>query len=182
MLLMCITAEIMHRFFHLTPKLFLRTKRKKKAKPTAVPYMYEPLFFSPLHPIYYPRTSLALPPSSSSSNSDPGSHSGPLSPLPTTATAVCAFIFIARIQHFLPSSTRVANFTYNIPTLLGVLSSSKQQQQQSCCMQLIFFFALPQKLILTTVGIEPKDQRYVAEFEGTKALDHRGDRLYYYYV
>ena len=50
----------------------------------------------------YPRTILALPPSS---NSDPGSHSGPSSPLPTT---VHAFIFIARrSQHFLPSSTRV---------------------------------------------------------------------------
>ena len=38
-------------------------------------------------------------------SSDPGSHSGPYSPLPTT---VRAFIFIARmIQHFLPSLTRV---------------------------------------------------------------------------
>ena len=47
------------------------------------------------HPLYYPRTTLALPPSS---NSDPGSHSGPSSPLPTT---VRAFIFIAGIlEHF----------------------------------------------------------------------------------
>ena len=40
------------------------------------------------------------------SNSDPGSHSGPSPPLPTT---IRAFIFIAMItfQHFLPSSTRV---------------------------------------------------------------------------
>ena len=54
------------------------------------------------HPIYYPRTILALPPSS---NSDPGSYSGPSFLLPTT---VRAFIFIARrTQHFLPSSTRV---------------------------------------------------------------------------
>ena len=45
-------------------------------------------FFS--HPIYYPRTSLALPPSS---NSDSGSHCGPSFRLPTT---VRAFIFIAR--------------------------------------------------------------------------------------
>ena len=45
------------------------------------------LFLILLHPIYYPRTTLALPPSS---NSDPGSHSGPSSPVPTT---VRAFIF-----------------------------------------------------------------------------------------
>ena len=59
--------------------------------------------------------SLALPPSSSS---DPGSHSGPSSPLPTT---VRAFLFVARrIQRFLPSSTRVELY---LPTLLGALSS-----------------------------------------------------------
>ena len=44
-------------------------------------------FFLFLHSIYYPRTPLALPPSS---NSDPGSHSRPSSPLPTT---VRDFIF-----------------------------------------------------------------------------------------
>ena len=61
----------------------------------------ETFFF--LHPIYYPRTTLALP---LSSNSDPWSHRGPSSPLPTPA--VRAFIFIAsRIQHLLPSSTWV---------------------------------------------------------------------------
>ena len=60
-------------------------------------------FFSFLHPIYFPRTTLALPPSSSS---DPGSHSGPSSPLPTTVRAFR--FFIARtIQYFLPPSTRV---------------------------------------------------------------------------
>ena len=59
------------------------------------------------HPIPYPRVTLALPPSSSS---DPGSHSGPSSPLPTT---VRAFIFIAtKIQHFLPSPTRVELCVY----------------------------------------------------------------------
>ena len=57
-------------------------------------------FFS--YPIYYPRTTLVLPPSS---NSDQGSHSGPPSPFPTT---VRAFVFIASIiQHFLPLSTCV---------------------------------------------------------------------------
>ena len=46
---------------------------------------------------------LALPPSSTS---DPGSHGGPFSPLPSTA--IRAFVFIARIiQHFLPWSIRV---------------------------------------------------------------------------
>ena len=70
------------------------------------------IFF--LHPIYCPRTTLVLPPS----YSDPGSHSGPSSPLPTSARV---FIFIARkSQHFLPSSTRVEMY---IPTLLGALSS-----------------------------------------------------------
>ena len=60
------------------------------------------LFFRFFHSIYHPRTTLALPPSS---NSDPESHRGPSSLLPTK---VRAFIFIARrIQHFLPSSTRV---------------------------------------------------------------------------
>ena len=44
-------------------------------------------------PIYYPRTTLALLPSS---NSDPGSHRRRSSPLPTTARAV---IFIARRIH-----------------------------------------------------------------------------------
>ena len=65
-----------------------------------------------LHPIYHPRTILALPPSS---NSDPGSRIGPSSSLPTSARA---FIFTARrIEHFLPSSTRVELY------LAGALSS-----------------------------------------------------------
>ena len=69
------------------------------------------------YPIYYPRTSLlALP--SRSSNSDPGSHSGPSFPL---RTAVRSFLFIARrTQHFLPSSTLVR---LCVPTLLGAHSS-----------------------------------------------------------
>ena len=60
-------------------------------------------------PIYYTRTTLALPPSS---NSDPGSQSGSSSPFPTSARA---FIFIARrIQLFLfPSSTGSHR---NVPT------------------------------------------------------------------
>ena len=51
---------------------------------SAMPFFF--LFF--LHPIYCPRSTLALPPSY---NSDPGSHSGPSAPRPTTA--VRAFIF-----------------------------------------------------------------------------------------
>ncbi|CAN0506122.1 unnamed protein product, partial [Laminaria digitata] len=61
------------------------------------------LFFTAfffLHPIYYPCLTLPLPPLRSGV-----SHGGRFSPLPTT---VRAFIFIARrVQHFLPSSTRV---------------------------------------------------------------------------
>ena len=67
-----------------------------------------------LDPIYCPRITFALP---QRSNSDPGSHSGPSFPLPTT---VRAFIFIETIiQHFFPSSTRVE---LCLPTMLGVLS------------------------------------------------------------
>ena len=65
--------------------------------------------------MFHPRTTLALPPRSTS---DPGSHNGFSSFLPTT---VRAFIFFARrIQHFLPSSTRVELY---LPMLLGALSS-----------------------------------------------------------
>ena len=73
------------------------------------------LFF--FHPIYCPRTTLMLPPSS---NLDPESHSGPFSPLPTT---VRAFIFIARgIQSFLlPWS----NCTINSIELLNRLRASE---------------------------------------------------------
>ena len=44
-----------------------------------------------IHPIYYPRITLALPPSRSS---DPGSHSGPSPPYSTT---IHAFIFVTII-------------------------------------------------------------------------------------
>ena len=96
-----------------------------------------------LHPIHYPCTTLALPPSS---NSDAGSPSGPSSPLPTT---VRAFIFIAsRIQHFLPSSTRVELY---LPT-----HAARRSQQ----LILPFCFSILQiKSNLITVGIELKDQR-----------------------
>ena len=53
---------------------------------------------------------------SPSSNSDPGSHGGPSSPLPTT---VHAFTFIVRIiQQFLPSSTCVELYLYHGPGAL----------------------------------------------------------------
>ena len=57
------------------------------------------------HPIYYPRTTLALPPSS---NSDPGSHSGPSSSLPTSA---CAFISRGESSIFFPRRL-ASNCTY----------------------------------------------------------------------
>ena len=60
-----------------------------------------------VHPIYYPRTTPSLPPSSNSDH--PGSHSGPFSPLPTTVLLPSFFfVYLGRIiQHFLPSSARV---------------------------------------------------------------------------
>ena len=72
-------------------------------------------FFIFFHPIYYPRLTFELPPSS---NSDPGSHSGPSSPLSTTVRAFMCFA--RRTQHFLPSSTCVE---LCLPTLLGALNS-----------------------------------------------------------
>ena len=57
--------------------------------------------------MYYPRIALALP---LSSNSDPRSHSGPSSPLPTT---VCAFILIARIRHT-TRNTRDRSITHSL--------------------------------------------------------------------
>ena len=80
-----------------------------------IPRKIKPFLTHVFHPIYYPRTTLALPPRS---NSDPGSGSGLFSPLPTT---VRTLIFIARIiLHFLPSSARVELY---LPTLLSALSS-----------------------------------------------------------
>ena len=102
-----------------------------------------------LHPtVYYPRTTLALPPSS---NSDPGSHSGPTSSLPTLARA---FIFIARrSQYFLPSSTRVEVY---LPTLLGALSSDP-----------FFIFTFYQKKSnIIMVKIKLKDKQTLVVFEG----------------
>ena len=100
-------------------------------------------FFS-FHPIYFPRnTLLALPPSS---NSDPGSHSGPSSPLPTTVHA--SILVARRIEYSLPSSTRVELYP---PTLLGGSQ------------QLIFFLfciSANKKSNIPTVGIELKDQRW----------------------
>ena len=57
----------------------LSVKEQEGRQPTCLPFFF--------HPICYPRSTLALPPSS---NSDPGSHSRSSSPLPTT---VRAFIF-----------------------------------------------------------------------------------------
>ena len=66
----------------------------------SIPFIILALF-SPSLPVLTqirdPRTILALPPST---NSDPGSHSGPFSPLSIT---VHAFVLITRrIQHFFP--------------------------------------------------------------------------------
>ena len=68
-----------------------------------------------LLPIYDPCTTLVLPPSR---NSDPGSHRGPFSPLPTTVQP--SILPREEPSIFLPSSTRVECY---LPTLLGALSS-----------------------------------------------------------
>ena len=87
---------------------------------------YSSIFFLHHH-IYYPRTTLALPPSS---NSDPGSHSGPSSSIPTT---VRDFVFVARtLQHFLPPSTRVEMLIYTVKgayIILKVISPSQSAEQ-----------------------------------------------------
>ena len=76
-------------------------------------YMYIYIFSIPF--IIFALLSLSL----HSRNSDPGSQSRLFSPLPTT---VRAFIFIARrVQHFLPSSTRVE---FCLPTLLSALGNN----------------------------------------------------------
>ena len=76
-------------------------------------------------------------------SSDPGSHSGPSSPLPTT---VRTFVFLARrIQLF---SSLVDTRRMCLPTLLGALSSCYPFCRISANMS-----------SLSTVGIELKHQR-----------------------
>ena len=78
---------------------------RQRYKPRSFVRSFFFAFISYLRPFYYPGPILALPPSS---KSDPGSHSGPSSPLPTTIRVFIFIICIARIiQSFLPSSTRV---------------------------------------------------------------------------
>ena len=118
--------------------------------------MYIDIFLH--HPIYYPCTTFAIP---LSSNSDPGSHRGPFSPLPTT---VRAFIFIAgRFQHFIPSSTRVE---LGLPTLLGALRS------------LSGFFSHFCKKNKISPWWESNSRTNASSIR-EKPLDHRGDWLLY---
>ena len=74
-------------------------------------------FFFFCHPVYYPRTILALPPRI---DSDPGSHIEPVSPLPTAAHA---FIFLSREEISMFSSLVDSRVELCLPTLLGALSS-----------------------------------------------------------
>ena len=68
---------------------------------------YASIFFF-LHPIYYPCTTLlALPPSS---NLDPGSHSGPSSPLPLRY--VPPFLMAGIIRLFFSPRRLASNRTY----------------------------------------------------------------------
>ena len=72
-------------------------------------------FVSTLFPFAFFDLLLSLLPTR---NSDPGSHSSPPPPLPTT---FCAFIYIAgRLQSFLPSSTPVSNQYYFIARVVAM--------------------------------------------------------------
>ena len=98
--------------------LLLRKQEKRKKGRKGKKRHHNPTLFFSLHPIYYPGTTLALPPSS---NSDLGSYSRPFSPVPTTVRAFIFIIFMARrTQYFYPSTTRVE---LCVPTLRGALSS-----------------------------------------------------------
>ena len=107
-------------------------------------------------PIYFPRTTLALPPSS---NSDPGSHSGPSSLFPT---AVRAFIFTAkRIPRFLLSSTRVE---------LCILTHAPSRSQQ-----LILFLAFLQTQPKSHLQWESNSRANATSIR-RQPLDHLFDR------
>ena len=77
------------------------------------------------HPTYYPRTSLALPPSS---NSDPGSHSG-LFPPPSPLRYVPSFLSLEKIPALasVVDSRRIVLHTINVicyvPKLPGMFYS-----------------------------------------------------------
>ena len=89
------------------------------------------------YPIYYPRTTLALPPSN---NSDPGSHSGPSSPSPLRY--VSSFLSREEFSIFFPR--RLASNCAFVP------HAARRSQQ---LIRFFFFF------FFTTGGIERKDQR-----------------------
>ena len=75
-------------------------------------------YFFP-HPNFYPRITLALPPSlPPCSSSDPGSHSGPLLPPPHYGT--CLHFYREKNSAF--SSLVDSRGRLCLPTLLGVLS------------------------------------------------------------
>ena len=96
-------------------------------------------------PIYYPRTTLlALPPTSTVTQIR-GHIAGPSPPSPPHGVHVPSFLFATReefIQHFLPSSTRVANcacvLDYNISMLYNkrlfwFLTRSVSGVWEGCC-------------------------------------------------
>ena len=70
----CIFQLLLRKNFWVVASQAKKPCRKKNGAPV---YIYPTYLF---RPIYYPRTIIALPPSSTS---EPGSHSGPSSPLPT---------------------------------------------------------------------------------------------------
>ena len=109
------------------------------------------LFFSFSIPfIIFALLSLSL----HSRNSDPGSQSRLFSPLPTT---VRAFIFIARrVQHFLPSSTRVE---FCLPTLLSALGNNWCLSRKKPC-------------VLAPTGVRTRD--FPISVVSRLLLNHRG--------
>ena len=105
-----------------------------------------------LHPIHYPRTTLALPPSS---NSDQGSNRGPSSSLPTSARA---FIFYRKNKSAFSSlvdSRRI------VPT-----HAAGRSQQQLIPFSSFEILQIIVKSHILLVGIELKNKQPLGVFRG----------------
>ena len=97
------------------------------------PFLFD--YLLSFYPVYYPRITLALPPSSSS---DPGSHSGPHPPPPPPHYGTRAVIFNARriFSIFLPSSRLASNCTYT-----HAARRPQQQLDPFFCVSLLFLLS-----------------------------------------
>ena len=127
----------------LNTKSDLGVERMMRIRIYLVHFYFQYCYMS-LHPVYYPRTTLALPPSS---NSDPGPHHrGPSSLFPTT---VRIFIFYRQKNWAFSSlvdSRRIAR-----------IHAARRSQQLIFFSSFLHFCKYIQNL--TTVGIPFKDQR-----------------------